>query len=257
MLLAAYQMKSMVADVSANIEKIAAAAISASAKGANILVTPELSLTGYGAGDSFSSLAFEASSETMLAVQVISESTGIALLVGFAEKSEDGLFNSAAFIRKGFDPVIYRKSHLYGAYEKGHFVASKPMTSLLDIEGIKVGMLICYDVEFPENVRRLAKAGADVILVPTALPEGSDGTFIAQSVVAVRAFENQVFIAYTNHVGSDPLFSYAGLSGIIAPDAKFIDQADALEEKLLFARIKPDDYAQSKTDNSYLDDVDG
>ncbi|MEH6405437.1 MAG: nitrilase-related carbon-nitrogen hydrolase, partial [Sneathiella sp.] len=255
MLLAAYQMKSTVADVAVNIEKIAAAAVTAAAKGAHVLVTPELSLTGYGAGGSFPSLAFEASSETMLAVQIISENTGVALVVGFAEKSEDGIFNSAAFIRKGFDPVIYRKSHLYGAYEKSHFVASKPMTPLIEIDGIKLGMLICYDVEFPENVRRLAKAGADIIVVPTALPEGSDGTFIARSVVAVRAFENQVFIAYTNHVGSDPLFSYAGLSGIIAPDANFLDQADENEEKLLFSTINPADYAQSKINNSYLDDL--
>jgi len=257
MLLATYQMECTVADVAANIEKIAAAAVVAADKGAKILVTPELSLTGYGAGDSFTWLAFEVSSETMLAVQVIAENTGIVLVVGFAERSKEGVFNSTALIRKGYDPVIYRKSHLYGSYEKSHFMASEPMTSLIDINDIKVGMLICYDVEFPENVRRLAKAGADLILVPTALPEGADGTFIARSVVAVRAFENQVFIAYTNHVGSDSLFSYAGLSGIIAPDAKFLDQGGEGEEKLLFASIKPEEFAQSKINNSYLEDLDG
>lgn len=255
MLLAAYQMTCTVANIAANLEKISAMALQAADKGASLLVTPELSLTGYGAGDSLAHLAFEASSETMLAVQLVSEATGVALIAGFAEKTDKAVFNSAVLTRKGFDPVIYRKSHLYGDYEKSHFEASSPMTSLVEIEGVKVGMLICYDVEFPENVRRLAKAGADLILVPTALPKGTDGTFIARSIVPVRAFENQVFIAYTNHVGHDSLFSYAGLSGIIAPDGQFLDQGDGGREKLLFASIDPKEYEQSRLNNSYLKDL--
>ncbi len=72
-------------------------------------------------------------------------------------------------------------------------------------------MLICYDVEFPENVRRLALAGCEVALVPTALPSGSSGSFIAEHMIQTRAFENQMFVAYVNHCGADDLFQFAGL----------------------------------------------
>ena len=64
-------------------------------------------------------------------------------------------------------------------------------------------MLICYDVEFPENVRRLAQAGAQAVLVPTALPASDHADFIARKMIPVRAFENQLFVAYVNHCGAD------------------------------------------------------
>ena len=78
--------------------------------------------------------------------------------------------------------------------------------------------MICYDVEFPEMIRHLALSGADLVLVPTALPASEHAAFIARSIIPVRAFENQVFVAYANHAGRDDAFAYAGLSGIAAPD---------------------------------------
>src|SRR3546814_17548022 len=107
-----------------------------------------------------------------------------------------------------------RKTHLYGAYERRLFTPGTPQSDLRDFDGVRLGFLICYDVEFPENVRRLARAGAELILVPTALPQGPFAAFIATSVVPVRAFENQVFVVYADHVGSDGRFAYAGLSQI-------------------------------------------
>src|SRR3546814_13294505 len=89
-----------------------------------------------------------------------------------------------------------RKTHLYGAYERRLFTPGTPQSDLRDFDGVRLGFLICYDVEFPENVRRLARAGAELILVPTALPQGHFAAFIATSVVPVRAFENQVFVVY-------------------------------------------------------------
>ena len=110
-------------------------------------------------------------------------------------------------------------------------------------------------MEFPENVRRLALAGADLVVVPTALPKGSSGTFIANHMIQVRAFENQVFVAYINHCGADDNFTYAGLSRIAAPDGSLIASAPAEGEVLLFAEISPGDFAQSRAENTYLADL--
>jgi predicted amidohydrolase len=169
----------------------------------------------------------------------------------------DDVYNSALFIAAGSEtsPTVYRKSHLYGDYEKSLFHLTQPETVLVDHAGIKIGLLICYDVEFPENVRRLAQAGAQVVLVPTALPESSHAAFIAKNVIAVRAFENQVFVAYGNHAGGDAAFVYAGMSHIAAPDGKSLAFAPDNKPALLFAELDPSRYAASKLENSYLTDL--
>ena len=95
-------------------------------------------------------------------------------------------------------------------YEKRWFCAAPPSTVIVRQGGLNLGLLICYDVEFPENVRRLAQAGADAVLVPTALPVGGSADFIADHMIAVRAFENQVFVAYVDNCGRDGDFGYAG-----------------------------------------------
>src|SRR3546814_16953420 len=72
----------------------------------------------------------------------------------------------------------------------------------------------------------LTRAGAELILVPTALPQGPFAAFIATSVVPVRAFENQVFVVYADHVGSDGRFAYAGLSRAIGPDGQSLARSE-------------------------------
>src|SRR3546814_16550203 len=112
--------------------------------------------------------------------------------------------------------------------------------------------LYCYDLELPEHVRRLARAGAELILGPTALPQGPFAAFIATSVVPVRAFENQVFVVYADHVGSDGRFAYAGLSRAIGPDGQSLAAAGDNQPALLFADIDPGAYPSSRKANHHL-----
>jgi len=112
-------------------------------------------------------------------------------------------------------------------------------------------MLISYDVEFPENVRRLAVAGAEMILVPKATPKGSSGTFITENMIPVRAFENQIFIAYANNTGCNCDFVYAGQSVIAAPNGSALASAGPLDD-VLKADIDLALYARSRSENTYL-----
>ncbi len=253
--IAALQMKSESGDTAANLARIEQAARDAQAKGASLLITPELGLTGYGAGDVIRELAEPVDGPLVRRLQAISTELGIAIIAGFAEKAEGTVFNSAVYVDGLAEPVIYRKSHLYGDYERGLFSAPEPGTVLFDHRGVKCGMLICYDVEFPENVRRLALAGADVVLVPTALPAGYSGTFIADHMIQTRAFENQVFVAYINHHGADERFTFAGSSRIAAPDGSFLANALPHGEALMIVSINPADFQVSKTENTYLTDL--
>lgn len=255
MKIAALQMQAIAGDVAANLARIERAAREASAKGARLLIAPELALTGYGAGEANRTLAEPADGPSTQKLQAVSAAAGIAIVAGFSEKAGGRVWNSAVFVDGKAAPVVYRKSHLYADYEKTLFEPGLPAATTVDLDGLKLGLLICYDVEFPENVRRLAQAGCALVAVPTALPAGAYARFIARSMVPVRAFENQVFVAYVNHRGADPLFSYAGLSTVAAPDGTVLAEADETGDALLLADIEPAAYAQSAAQNTYLRDL--
>ncbi len=124
---------------------------------------------------------------------------------------------------------------------------------VFDLNGIKTGMLICYDVEFPENVRTLALAGAELILVPTALPEGIISRRVADTVVPTRAFENGVFVVYADLCGTENDLSYGGRSVILGPDGDELARA-GMRETLLVAEVDPADYDDARSQNPYLID---
>ncbi|TYR30097.1 carbon-nitrogen hydrolase family protein [Mesorhizobium microcysteis] len=255
MRLAALQMRAVPGDRDANLARIERAARDAAGRGASLLIAPELAVTGYGAGDAVRALAEPADGDAVARLRAASLDTGIAILAGFAEAADGSVWNSAVFVSGDAAPVVYRKSHLYGDYEKSLFRPAAPSAVVIDHAGTRLGILICYDVEFPENVRRLAQAGCALVAVPTALPVSDHDAFIAQSMVPVRAFENQIFVAYVNHCGADERFAYAGLSTIAAPDGGILASADREDEELLIAEIDPSAYAASAAQNTYLRDL--
>ncbi len=254
MKIAGAQFQPTAGDVQANLDKIWSFAEQARAEKARLLILPELAVQGYGAAKQMGQLASFGGNSAVTILQQISRDTGVALIVGSAEKSGSVLYNSAVFVDKDRDPVIYRKCNLYGPYEKGLFKDADPSTVIFELDGLSIGMLICYDVEFPENVRRLAKAGVDLIAVPTATPEGDSGKFIAEKMLPTRAFENQVFIAYINFTGTDGRFTYQGGAGIHSPDGQTLADAGK-NEGVIFADINIAAYDQSRAENTYLVDL--
>ena len=255
MRIAALQMQAVSGDIDANLARIADAAATSAGGGAKLLITPELSVTGYGAGEAFPALGSPATGPLSDRLSAIARENGLAIIAGFAETEGGAAFNSVLFTDGIGTNAVYRKSHLYGDYERRWFRPAAPGSVLVDLGGVRLGMLICYDVEFPENVRRLALAGADLVVVPTALPTGHSGSVITSHMIPTRAFENQVFVAYVNHCGTEGEFDYAGLSRIAAPDGRMLAEAAAEGEALLFADIRPEDYARSRAENTYLHDL--
>ena len=111
--------------------------------------------------------------------------------------------------------------------------------------------MICYDVEFPEFVRAAALAGAHLVAVPTA--QMAPFSFIADDVVRVRAWENQIYVAYANHHGSGATLTYVGRSSIVAPDATVLD-AIVDGEGLIYATVDPAVVGLAQAQNPYLKD---
>ncbi|OCW59534.1 carbon-nitrogen hydrolase family protein [Hoeflea olei] len=252
--ISALQMQTAGANVDANLSRIERAAKQAAAAGASLLVTPELSLMSYGGGERMVDLAEPADGPAVSRLEEVARRSGIAIVAGFAEKAGSAVYNSAVYADGTTPPSVYRKAYLYGDYERALFTPEAPQSCLFTHQGITLGMLICYDVEFPENVRRLAVAGAELIVVPTATPAGASGTFIAEKMVPVRAFENQIFVAYVNNCGNDGDFEFAGRSIVAAPDGSALATAE-LSEALLTADVDPSAYDRSRSENTYLRDL--
>jgi predicted amidohydrolase len=249
------QMKPAPGDVAGNLARIDAAAAEARAGGADVLVAPELAVPGYGAGDALRDLAESTDGAQVSALRESARRHAIAIIAGFAERGGGRTYNTAAAIDASGRASFYRKQFLYGAYERAIFTPGAASATIIDIAGMRAGVLICYDVEFPECVRALARAGVDAVLAPTALPQGGDSAFIAERVVPVRAFENQIAIAYANYAGSDPRFAYAGRSCIAMPDGSDAARAPETEPALIFADYVSSDYANSRAENAYLADL--
>jgi predicted amidohydrolase len=255
MKIAAFQMIAATGDVGANLAKINAAAQEAAGAGARLLVVPELATTGYGAGDRFAELAEPPDGDQITQLRDLSSRTGLAIVGGFAERAADQVFNSAALVDRGALLAVYRKCQLYGDYERRLFAPGPDGPPIARIDGMQIGILICYDVEFPEMTRYLARAGAQLIAVPTAVPKSDCSDFVACNVVPVRAFESQVAIAYADHAGSDGAFAYAGRSCIVMPDGSDAARADADSQTLIVANYDPEAFHATRSADPYLSDL--
>lgn len=242
-------------DEEANLARLEEAAVTSKKLGADILVTPEMYLTGYNIGPGpVEDLAEAASGSYALAVAAIAQRHHIAIVYGYPERGSDGrVYNAAQFLDpQGCSLLNHRKTHLFGELDRAQFSAGPPQASVCNYRGWKLGLLICYDLEFPENARRLALADADAILVPTAnMP---DYDFVAQTMLPVRAYENQVCIAYANYCGNEGDLRYGGLSGVAAADGRLLAQAGRGAE-LLLARLDPMALAAARQRNHHLKDA--
>jgi len=252
MKIALYQGAGKPTKVDENLAIIQRQAASAADRGAALIIFPELFLTGYNIGQTVQELAEPADGPSSQKTAQIARESGIAILYGYPERLDKTVYNSALLIdRQGNARVNYRKTHLYGSYEKSYFMPGDTLL-ISELEDLKIGILICYDVEFPEAVRTLTNAGADFIAVPTALMK--DYCRVAEHVVPARAYESEIFVAYVNRCGSEGDTTYCGRSCLMGPDGREILRAD-ISEELLIADINQKAIAEERKTNPILKDI--
>ncbi|MGW0119172.1 carbon-nitrogen hydrolase family protein [Streptomyces sp. NPDC003327] len=242
-------------DVAANLKILDEAAARAAEAGARVLLAPELFLTGYAIGADLARLAEPADGPSARAVAAIAVRHGLAIGYGYPERDTERhgvLYNAAQLIGADGEPLLrYRKTHLFGDFELKWFTPGDLAVVQTELDGLTVGLMICYDVEFPENVRAHALAGTDLLLVPTALMHPAE--IVPLSVVPVRAFENQLYIAYANRTGPEGGFEFVGLSTLAAPDGTARARAGRGED-LVVGEVDPAVLAASRKENPYLRD---
>ncbi|HET9080755.1 MAG TPA: carbon-nitrogen hydrolase family protein [Trebonia sp.] len=225
-------------DVAGNLRRLDSICASAAAQQVKVLVTPEMFTSGYAITlAEVVRLAEDAGGPTEAAVAEIARRHGLAIVYGHPERAPGGSAYNAATMT-GPDGVVrgrHRKVHLYGEVDRGQFVASPARPAAFSFGGSRAGMLICYDVEFPESVRCLTVDGARVVFVPTANMTGCEE--VQEILVRARACENNCGVVYANYCGSDDVFEYNGLSMICGPRGEVLAQAGTRAEELVVADL--------------------
>lgn len=239
-------------DVAANVATLERVASEAAAAGAHILVTSEMSATGYNIGALSDQRAEAADGPLSDAIGRIATQHGIAIVYGFPERGATGNFNTVQVVGPG-GAVLgrHRKTHLYGDLDRDLFVAGDLLVSQFGFRGLTCGLAICYDIEFPEVARAHAEAGTDVLLVPTGLM--SPFEVVSRILVPARAYENQLFVAYVNRCDVEADLRYCGLTCAVGPDGADLARA-GVSEQLLIVDFDPAALTAGRALNTHLPD---
>ncbi|ALE04699.1 amidohydrolase (plasmid) [Arthrobacter sp. ERGS1:01] len=190
-------------NIAANLAAIDGHAARASADGARLVAFPEYATYEKKMIDStFPSVAQPLDGEVGSALAGIADRHGIAVVAGMVESSPDPAraYNTlAAFGPDGALLAAYRKVHLFDAqgFRESDFVAPAPSTEpvVFDVDGVRFGLMTCYDLRFPEQARGLSDAGSDVLLVCSSWVPGELKTAQWRTLLAARAIENSLYVA--------------------------------------------------------------
>ncbi len=239
-----YQFAPEFGAVSKNLSRVLAALSGADA---DIIVLPELPFTGYYFQDrsELATLAEDpATSPTLSALVQLCRENDFHLVTGFAEKAQGKLFNSALLINGEGILQTYRKLHLFNT-ESDYFDPGDRPLQVSQVDGIQIGLMVCYDWAFPEVARSLALQGADLICHPSnlVLPW-------RQQAMLTRCMENGLFAVTANRTGPDArprgTLTFTGQSQIAGPKGRLLHRASTEEEGLFITRI---DLAQARDKN--------
>lgn len=240
--LAVVQMHPRLGDLEANLKVVLERAEEAAAKGANLILFPELALTGYNQellGENLVQLALSASDEPIQRLAQASRDLQAYLVVGFIERRQISgvVYNSITLCDPRSDSVqTYAKTHLFSA-ENLYF---RPGSSLKvwDTEFGKVGPMICMDIGFPEAGRLLGLQGAELLFAPSAWIDMDADIWPVH--LQARSLDNLVFTVGVNRVGSEGHLNFIGQSMLVSPRGQILARLGA-QEDILYAQINLDE----------------
>jgi NAD+ synthase (glutamine-hydrolysing) len=239
--LALAQMNATVGDLTGNAAIIAERLEEARDVGAHIVAFPELAVTGYPPEDLLLKPAFvEANQKTLLNLQ--QHTKDITAIVGFVERDVD-LFNAAAIFHDGQWVDTYRKQRLpnYGVFDELRYFRPGDEELLLQIGETQIGVTICEDIWYPGGpVERLSAAGADLVININASPYHRGKWEDRHRMLATRATDYGVVIAYVNLVGGQDELVFDGDSTVVSPTGELLAESQPFTDELLLCDIEID-----------------
>ena len=227
-------------DKSYNLRKIENIVMKAKRQGAELVIFPELSLTGYSVRDQIYELAETIPGPSTTVLEQLAKKAGTYIVFGMpeiSEKTQATIYNAAVFVGPHGLIGKYRKMYLptHSVFEEKRYFRPGYQPVAFETELGKIGLIICYDVFFPEVSRLTRLKGAQLIVCISASPT-TRRTFF-ETLTAARAIENTAFLAYVNLVGIEDGLQFWGGSRLIGPDGKVLVKAKYDEEDLVIGEV--------------------
>lgn len=265
--------------VKSNIERLEEVIKQAKEFDVQLISFPELYMTGYALSPNLvKQLAEDVDGPSIRKVSEIARENEIAIIFPYPERDsslgEVHYYDSIAFINSdGSLLQNYRKTHLFGQAEKDNFSSGyseaddKDLFPVIKVADFPLGILNCYEAEFPELSRILTLNGTKLIVIPTAadyyytLSDGKRAQVpypdVSRNIIPANAYFNKIFIAYSNRCGYETVgensWHYRGNSVVSSPDGDLL-LAARNEETLLIADIIPGDFGPTHPEGDYLKD---
>ncbi|MBR8317027.1 carbon-nitrogen hydrolase family protein [Burkholderia dolosa] len=222
------------------------------AGGTKLVVFPETTLSGFPTRENVADAAQPIDGRAVSAVRDAARQKGVAVALGFAERDGERFYNTTVLVDENGDIVLrYRKTHLW-ASDVGVFTPGDRFETCV-WNGLTVGLLICYDIEFPETARAVGSLDADLLIVTN----GNMDPFgpVHRRAIAARAMENQMFAVMVNRCGSgDDDLTFAGLSALVDPFGEIVTELGR-DEMVVPASIDLARIEASREHYSYLHDA--
>ncbi|OMH25166.1 nitrilase [Tersicoccus phoenicis] len=253
MQIALLQSVAKILDIDANLDTLEEAARRAKENGADLLLTPELFTCGYSPDLVRANVTAADLEEIDNGAASIARRHDISLVYSAPRITvEERWHISATLLDAAGDKLLaYDKVHLFGEEEQRTFSAGSHGPTAVTHGGLRISLLICYDVEFPESVRAASEQGAELVLVPTAL--GTGFAAVSHVLIPARALESQVVVAYANHCGTEGGLLMGGESVVAAADGSLLAHAGE-GPTMLYASVEPAAISSARERVPYLRD---
>jgi NAD+ synthase (glutamine-hydrolysing) len=237
MIIALAQLNLLVGDIEGNAAKMNEAARSAHAAGADLLLTPELSICGYPPEDLLLRPAFLVACER--AVHDMAQSQPLPTIVGTPWRKPLGLVNGAALLRGGKVECVYGKHELpnYAVFDEKRYFESDPAPQVFSCAGIQVGILVCEDVWFSTSAAQAKAAGAELLVVINASPYNTSQHAAREDVLRARVRETGLPLVYVNLVGGQDELVFDGGSLVMAAEGEIAQRLPVFSECLALVNV--------------------
>jgi len=231
------QIDCTIGDVAANMAKIREFAQRARAEGCELVVFPEMVDT---------TCDMEAARQhgaawdrgAFVELQSIARETSLCIVCGMSERDGDRLYNAVAIVGPDGDLLArYRKTHLITTepFSEDKVFAAGDALTMFTFGGMTFGVMVCYDLRFPEVARHYATHGAEAIVMPSAWPLSRIAHW--RTLIAARAIENQLYLACANRSGIDGNVQFGGTSCVVDPWGEIVAAGGEADEALVVATI--------------------
>jgi NAD+ synthase (glutamine-hydrolysing) len=236
------QLNFLVGDVQGNAARVIASARSAAREsGADLVLYPELTLSGYPPEDLLFHRGFRRQIEAGLE-RVRAEVTDVPVMLGFPEYTVSGIYNSAALVSRGEIAAIHRKAELpnYKVFDEKRYFSEGSQPTVSQWQGVRAGLLVCEDIWAAQAAQMSRAAGAQLLLVINASPYEIHKQREREAVARLRVRDVGLPLAYVNLVGGQDELVFDGNSFVMNAQGEVVLRAPAFEEGVYVARFERD-----------------